>query len=189
MAWIVSPLPDQLLSAGECEDVRIQRTFVANSCGEQTATGTQIITIRNPSLSDVILPQGEMEFSCEEGGIPTDANGNPVIDFAGEPYITTAFTDSLSLADMACRNLAVSFTDATESGCSGTQVITRTWTVTDFCTNETRTSTQSVSSVDNEAPIGIVPYQQPLLPDHRGRHHALPHGRLRVRSYRGHTTA
>ncbi len=147
----------------DCDDTVIERVFFAIGEDGTTVRDTQLITIRKPLVSDVIFPTDTIDFDCEVDDFPTDANGNPATAVTGEPIVVSAF-DTTILTDLYCGNISVSYSDASEQTCSGTQTIVRTWTAEDLCTGATTTSEQIIRTGDFSAPVVECPISNHFCP-------------------------
>jgi len=115
-------------------------------------------------VTDVIFPTATFDFDCEGEGFPTDANGNPATSVTGIPAIVTAFGDTIRFDDEFCGTLGVSYSDAVEQTCSGTQTILRTWTAVDECTNEVLSGVQIIRTGDFSAPVVSCPISNHYCP-------------------------
>ena len=116
---------------GACADAyEVVRTFTAtDDCGN-TATITQVVTVRDTEAPTFAGVPASVDVSCEEA-LPTDA---PVV------------------SDNCDRQVTVVETQVEEPGrCAGTSAVVRVWTATDACGN-TATATQRVRRTDREAP-------------------------------------
>ncbi|MEM7105384.1 MAG: HYR domain-containing protein [Bacteroidota bacterium] len=114
----------------------ITRTWtVMDECGNTSSSCEQVITIEDttpPTLS--CAP--DITITCGDSTDP-------------------AFTGSPSVSD-DCGNTSVSFSDSVFPICGGSEVITRTWTVTDDCGNNA-TCEQLISVIDLVPPSITCP--------------------------------
>jgi hypothetical protein len=116
---------------GACAGLQtITRTWTAtDACGNQ-ATHTQIITVQDTTAPILVDVPADTTVECDA--------------ISDAPLVNA--TDTCSVASVA-------FTESSEPGaCAGTQVITRTWTATDECGNESSRS-QVITVVDTTAPV------------------------------------
>jgi len=131
---------DVVSAAGDCGDVTLTRTFSATdhynaaancTSPELTAFCTQTITFRKLTVADVVLPPFTAPIECDED-FALDANGNPVADVTGYPWVQTAFANH-SLADDYC-NIGASYSDEPRIDvCPGTYKFRREWNIIDWC--------------------------------------------------------
>ncbi len=123
---------DQLVTGlPDCSDKQVNRTFRAEDPLGNVSQCTQQITIRRPTLSDVILPASPVEIPCDED-YPMDANGNPAPSVSGFPMMETHF-GPLPVNQSLC-NIGATYQDAPPIVvCEGTFRIVRKWTILDWC--------------------------------------------------------
>ena len=105
-----------------------------DSCGN-TATGTQLITVRDTTAPTIVAPPN-LTLEC-----PTAA--------------TTNITGVASVTD-GCSATTVSFVDSVSNNCGGTKIIYRTWRATDGCGN-LATALQTITVVDTTPPTLTLP--------------------------------
>ena len=121
---------------GECEgSYTLTRTWTAtDNCGNETSASQTI------SVSDNTAP---------ELSVPADASA----ECSSIPEVGTA-----SATDNCDENIVVTYDGETRTDgeCEGSYTLTRTWTATDNCGNETSAS-QTISVSDNTAPELTVP--------------------------------
>lgn len=122
---------DQLIDGGDCAGSTIVRTFTAKDVSGNTSQCTQLISIRKPTLADVVYPPLTYYLECD-AGFPMDANGNPSPTATGYPFVKTAF-GNFDLSANYC-SIAASYVDKPKAvGCSGTYTFLREWTISDYC--------------------------------------------------------
>jgi ribosomal protein S26 len=131
---------DDVTAAGSCAgNYTVTRTWTVTDACANTATASQIITVRD------ITP-------------PTigAAGANATIDCPATPNFTAP-----TVSD-ACGATTLTFADVTAAGhVPGNYTLTRTWTVTDACAN-TATASQVITVRDITPPTFVlqVPMQQ-----------------------------
>lgn len=121
---------DELETPGAClGDSSITRTWTATDECQNTTTHNQVVTVQDttaPSLT----------------GVPADETAS--CDAVPQPPVVTAADN--------CSDATVQLTEDSQPGsCIGDSTLTRTWTGTDDCGNETSES-QVISIVDQTAP-------------------------------------
>ncbi|MEZ5039123.1 MAG: T9SS type A sorting domain-containing protein [Saprospiraceae bacterium] len=131
---------DELIG-GDCDDIVILRTFVIDLISGETIVCEQRITIRKADVEDVVYPTAA-SFVCTDN-YQLDDNGHPHPDVIGYPQISTAFGQYPLNPDYC--NLSASYQDTVDPSCGGAATITRTWTITDNCSGESRTGSQIIS--------------------------------------------
>ena len=134
---------NEVRTDGDCpSNYTLERTWTAtDACGNETAH-TQTITVQDTTAPDFTVP-GDIE-------IFTDADCN----YDASVAITGDVTDE---SDNCSSDLEATFSDSIADGsCEGSYVITRTWTLTDECGNET-SKVQTITVSDNTAPEFTVP--------------------------------
>ncbi len=119
-------------TAGCSGDFEIVRTWtVTDRCGNQI-TQSQTITLIDTTAPTIAGVPNDLTLECDEA-IPNPAN----------PTAT----------DDCDNNVNLSFEETSAPGdCPNSTIITRTWTATDFCNNQT-TETQIITIDDNTDPI------------------------------------
>ena len=125
-------------SGDDCEGGAILRTWTATDASGNTGTCLQTITVNPLTLDGLVCPDnwtGECGGSTSPAvtGYPT-INGTPVV-LGGTCNIFAGY-DDLELAD--CGN--------------GTKIV-RTWTILDWCTQETAQCIQVIKLTDNQGPV------------------------------------
>ena len=133
---------DDVTALTDCSGTgSIERTWTAtDDCGN-TTTCVQNILIRDVEVPTITCPMDvtlDLDADCAYDLNPS-ATGNPVID-DNCPAATFDYVDDLTGL----------------SGCSGTGMVIRTWTVTDACNNSV-SCTQSITIQDVENPSIVCP--------------------------------
>lgn len=140
-----------------CDPVKLKRVFTVTDGVGLTDECTQYITIRKPTLDDVVAPEQVVELSCE-AALELDEEGHPApLATGGYPYVPGYFDDYM-LAQTFC-NLAATYRDSDEiEVCGDSYKFTRTWTVLDWCEiGRSLTFTQLVKVGDFIAPQVTAP--------------------------------
>ena len=125
------------------------------------------LTIRKPSLEDVLNPPYTAILECDEE-FPEDSNGNPDPSVTGYPFVQTAF--GIFDLDQDLCNLGTSYQDEPSvSTCGGGYAIRRTWTLVDWCNPADAVAYfQTIKVADFTPPeveCPIVDYNQDGVPD------------------------
>ncbi|UPT70911.1 MAG: gliding motility-associated C-terminal domain-containing protein [Flavobacterium sp. JAD_PAG50586_2] len=122
----------------------ITRTWsLVDACGNTAATQTQTITV-----TDNIAPT----FTA-----PADITINTAADCTYDASVTIT-GDVTNEADNCSTGLQATFTDSVADGtCTGSKIITRTWSLVDACGNTAATQTQTITVTDNIAPTFTAP--------------------------------
>lgn len=105
-----------------------------DTCGN-TATGTQLITVRDTTAPVIVAPPN-LTLEC-----PTAATTN----ITGVPTVTDG-----------CSATTINFSDSVSNNCGGTKIISRTWRATDACGNFA-TALQTITVVDTTPPTLTLP--------------------------------
>jgi len=122
---------DQVIDGGDCNGNIITRTFTAKDPSGNSAQCNQIISVRKPTLADVVYPSLTAYLECD-ASFPVDANGNPSPTVTGYPFIKTSF-GNYDLSVTYC-NIGATYEDKPKAvGCSGTYTLLREWTIADYC--------------------------------------------------------
>jgi hypothetical protein len=134
---------DDLEEAGDCGDWTITRHFrivdrYNSNCSDPAlvVNCTQIITVRKPTLDDIVLPPFTAIMECDEG-FPTDGtqggpDDNPAPEYAGFPYLSTGI-NFYNLDQSVC-NIGASYSDEPRIvSCPGTYYFRREWNIIDWC--------------------------------------------------------
>lgn len=147
---------DELIDGGNCGGNIIIRTFTAKDAAGNSAQCNQLISIRKPTLADVIYPSLTAYLDCD-ASFPMDTTGNPSPIITGYPFVKTAFSN-IDLKVTYC-NLAAMYVDKPRVlDCSGTYTVLRDWTIADFCNPlNFLTFTQVIRVGDRKAPIVSCP--------------------------------
>ncbi len=139
---------DDLSNEGDV--AKIERVWTVcdgfNNCG----TCTQNIIVKNLIFSEIEVPEIST-VSCSDNCNTNDIAcvGGPSIH--GQP-ISVGFC-----------NVSISSADVVVDGCEGTSTITRTWTITNPCTEESINRVQTIHIVDNTGPT-IICSSTPIEP-------------------------
>ncbi len=147
---------DQLIDGGECGGNTIFRTFTAKDASGNSAQCTQLISIRKPTLADVVNPPLTVFLECDSS-FPLDVNGNPSPEATGFPFVKTAF-GNVNLTVTYC-TITASYEDKPRAaGCSDAYTLLREWTIADFCNPlNFLTFTQFIQVGDSEPPMIACP--------------------------------
>ncbi len=129
---------DVTVSSGNCDqEYSISRTWTAaDGCGN-TSTCVQVITVDDSTPPDIVCP-ASVTIECVESTNPSN-------------------TGFASATDNCDDDPDVDYSDVTiAGGCPQEYTITRTWTATDVCGNES-TCNQTITVDDSTAPIITCP--------------------------------
>lgn len=129
------------------------RTWIAKDALGNTTTCEQVISVRQASIEEVVFPPnydsvlGPNESLDACGDWVKLPNGHP------DPISTGYPTGRL------CQNLVVNFEDIRYDICTNDKTfkIRRKWIVRDGCTGAERQAIQTITVMDNEAPVVITP--------------------------------
>lgn len=137
---------DEVEENGDCSSWIITRHFEVqdrylSDCNDPplTASCTQTITVRKPTLDDIVLPPLTTTVECDEG-FPTDGpiggpEDNPAPAYTGFPYLSAAL-NFYDLNQNAC-NIGASYSDEPRViDCPGSYYFRREWTIVDWCSPE-----------------------------------------------------
>ena len=114
----------------------VTRTYTAtDQCGN-SSQATQLIEIRDFMPPTFSIPPN-VTISCEDSTDPAFTGGG-IVD--GEDN---------------CSGFTIDFSDTMPTGCAGTGVISRMWTLTDGCGN-VNSQTQLITVVDNVLPVVTI---------------------------------
>ncbi|MCF6133555.1 gliding motility-associated C-terminal domain-containing protein, partial [Flavobacterium sp. WG47] len=127
--------------SGDCS-AAVTVTFTATDACGNASTSTATFTI-----SDTIPPTFTAPANIE---IFTTAD----CTYDASIAITGDVTDE---ADNCAPGIQATFVDTVTNGCSGSHIITRTWSLVDACGNNAATQTQTITITDNIAPTFTAP--------------------------------
>ncbi|MFM2393458.1 MAG: hypothetical protein RLZZ546_1440 [Bacteroidota bacterium] len=152
---VVLEYQDQM-SAGHCVgeiSATIIRTWIATDISGNKSSCSSTIFIRKASSSTITFPGNYDDIlgpnlslpAC--GNWPKLPNGNPDPSFTGRPN------------GVFCMNVTVDFHDTKIPKCRGDKSfkILRKWVVTDLCTAEQITRSQTITVSDKTAPVVVAP--------------------------------
>ncbi|MFT4533889.1 MAG: hypothetical protein ACJA1A_000067 [Saprospiraceae bacterium] len=169
-----------------CDGSVITRTWFATDASGNVSDGcVQTITVNSISISNILLPPALIELPCGSGTSPEDIvaffdnplttdsplSANCTLDVVernegtpfGFPYYFQLGCDNgmhPQAVDNNVCNIYATYADqvipACGVGCNGNVKVIRTWTLLDWCTNETVPYTQLIKAVDNQGPTFIV---------------------------------
>jgi len=119
------------LPSGSCDPTVIKRTFTATDKVGNVNSCMQIITIRKPTILEVILPNYATYIECDEE-FPVDSTGYPSPSVTGYPFVKTA-SGLRDLKQPFC-NLAATYTNkARVEICDNAYTFLREWVIYDWC--------------------------------------------------------
>ncbi len=122
----------------------IRRTWTAVGNNGNTGTCTQTIAVKRPQVQDIKYP-ANITLSCEDPDTDPGNTGFPAID--GQPVTNEGFC-----------GLTVGYKDVKSDLCGGNNYqITRTWSITDDCTDITYTQDQIIQIKDDVPPVITCP--------------------------------
>lgn len=147
---------DVLTEGNECTGDIIARKFRATDPSGNFAECTQLISVRKPTLADVIYPRLTVFLECDSD-FEVDINGNPHPDATGYPIVKTSFGNH-QLRTSYC-NMTATYVDKPRStGCAETFGFIRDWTIVDFCnTGNILTFSQVIRVGDGMPPTVSCP--------------------------------
>lgn len=125
---------DQITDLGECTDLIINRKFKVYGYGSTEALDSceQELTLRRPSLNDIVLPPEAVLYACG-ATYDTLANGLPAPSAAGFPLVLTQ-SGYIELSETFNNNLTITYKDnIVDIPGSFTQTFSRDWAITDIC--------------------------------------------------------
>ena len=118
-------------STGDCAPTIISRTFTATDDNDNTISCTQEISVRQPTLEDVVLSPLTAVLECDQP-FPLDEMGNPHPSITGYPFLRTAFGFE-NLDEDLC-NIAATYQDlAPIYSCASGYKLVRQWTLSNWC--------------------------------------------------------
>jgi hypothetical protein len=128
---------DQTRDYGDCRPWEITRTFTAtDECAGLISYCSQIITVRQPTLDDVILPHYTAYIECDETYTTIPGTDRPSPAATGYPFVVTAFGEhSLGVpgAQTYCKLGATYEDKARVDICPESFTFIREWTLYDWC--------------------------------------------------------
>jgi hypothetical protein len=130
---------------GQCPGSKIiTRTWsLVDACGNAAATQTQTIIVNDNTAPTFTAPANIEIFTT------ADCTFDATITITG---------DVTNEADNCSTELQATFTDAVADGlCTGSKIITRTWSLVDTCGNAAATQIQTITVTDNIAPTFTAP--------------------------------
>ncbi len=133
------------IADGTCPGAKvITRTWnLVDACGNAAASQTQTITITDNTAPTFTAPANTEVFTTA------------TCTYDASIAITGDVTNE---ADNCSTGLQATFTDSIADGtCTGSKVITRTWTLVDACGNAAAPQTQTITVTDNIAPTFTAP--------------------------------
>ncbi len=169
-----------------CAGSTITRTWFATDASGNTSEGCeQMVTIENIGITDLLLPPALIELPCGNGTSPDDIvaffdnplttdiplSANCTLDVIerneghpfGYPYFLQIGCDGNEHPQIVNNNVCsiyATYDDqeipACGAECNGNVKVIRTWTLLDWCTNETVPFVQLIKAVDDEGPTFIV---------------------------------
>ncbi|MEM9525005.1 MAG: SdrD B-like domain-containing protein, partial [Bacteroidota bacterium] len=161
---LVIQLSDFLIpnSDPQCAIRTILRTFTVTDASGNFTSCVQEITVRPPSLDDVVIPTTEVvEISCNSS-YETLPNGNPVPSVGGESTISTAFGTFNIPGNGSYCTIAANFEDSERVvTCDNTFKFVRTFRIFDWCDIDAEPIiyTQLIKVGDFDAPVFTGPTQ------------------------------
>ncbi|HLF52674.1 gliding motility-associated C-terminal domain-containing protein, partial [Flavobacterium sp.] len=130
---------------GECQGsfIRTRTWSLIDNCGNAAPDQVQTITILDNLVPKFTIP----------ANITVYADANCVYD--ASINVTGDVTDEL---DNCSTGIQATFVDVTVPGqCQGSYVITRTWSLVDYCGNAAPDLVQTITVLDNIAPTFTIP--------------------------------
>lgn len=118
-----------------CEDIDLAREFQILDIFGQVDTCVQHITLRRPTLNDLVLPPAAVVFGCGEE-YETLANGFPTPGETGYPFLLT-LNGYEELSSNFNYNIVVVFKDRQVLNSGFDTTFVRQWTVIDQCDQDT----------------------------------------------------
>ncbi len=130
---------------GSCEGTHvITRTWsLVDNCGNHAADQVQTITVNDNTAPTFTRPSDITIYT--NSGCGYDASVGVAGDVTNE-------------ADNCSTGLQATYTDVVNAGsCSGSHIITRTWSLVDHCGNHAADQIQTITVSDNTAPVITCP--------------------------------
>lgn len=122
---------DRTQDYGDCRSWVVERTFSATDTKGNGVLCTQRITIRKPSIQDVILPHFTQYIECDEA-FAVDSTGYPHPSVTGYPFVHTTFGIK-DLSGEYCK-LAATYTNKSRVAlCDRAYTFLREWVIYDWC--------------------------------------------------------
>ena len=144
---------DDVRRTSVCGPSIIERTFTAADPAGNVGSCTQLINVRKPIKSDIMMPPEVVYLDCADA-IEFDEFGNPHPNSSGFPYIWTAFGVQ-SVLNTYC-NVAASYDDkAILNVCESSYSIVREWTVFNWCNLSNTMIFTQVIHVEDVTPPSI----------------------------------
>lgn len=119
------------LPNGSCGATVVKRTFTAKDKIGNTNACMQLITVRQPSALEVVLPNYTAYIECDEQ-FPVDSTGYPHPSVTGYPFVKTAF-GLRDLKQSFCSLSATYVNKAEVQICDRAYSFLREWTIYDWC--------------------------------------------------------
>ncbi len=149
-------ITETVSSAGDCAPTVIARTFTATDDNGNTVSCTQEISVRQPTLEDVVLTPLTAVLECDQP-FPLDEMGNPHPSITGYPFLRTAFGYE-NLDEDHC-TIAATYQDlAPIYSCASGYKLVRQWTLSNWCNpNNLVNYSQIIKVGDFSAPVVSCP--------------------------------
>lgn len=149
--WEVDVI-DLLLSDENCEDRKVQRIYSIYDQERRIAIDTATVLLESLDLDSIAIPSDVSNLTCLDGLLPGDLNSYPSYTFEGSEFKLEDILKG-NTGNALC-NIAISYSDQEFSGnCRyGATKIVRTWSISDWCSNQTVTDIQHLYVVDNDPP-------------------------------------
>ena len=146
-------------SNGNCNgpSATIIRVWTATDASGNSASCTQTITRKRPTLGDVELPPhydgiDEDVLDCSGNGWDTNGNGYPDVSETGGPTIT-----GIPFVNGDICNLTTTYEDVVIDICGDSYKVLRKWLIIDWCTAEQATYDQLIKVLDQTGPTAVCP--------------------------------